>query len=398
MHIPVDQYNYHLPSERIAKYPLEERDHSKLLLYKEGQISDHIFHELPDLLPADAMMIFNNTKVIRARLPFRKRTGARIEIFCLEPAYPSDVALAFEQNREVTWNCMVGNLKKWKEGALETTVNTGRTEVSLKAEKVTKTSDGYTIRFSWDNPEYTFSELMEAIGKTPIPPYLERESEEIDKTRYQTVYSKEQGSVAAPTAGLHFTTGVMNKLKNKGISLQNLTLHVGAGTFRPVKSKTIAGHEMHTEHFRISIETLKNIKNHKGPLIAVGTTSLRTLESLYWAGVLSGMDQPFHHIKQWTPYNITTSRSFEEALEQLINATEQEGKIFFEGSTAIIIVPGYKIRTIDALITNFHQPRSTLLLLVAAITGDHWKKIYDHALNNDYRFLSYGDSSLLWRK
>ena len=397
MHISIDQYKYHLPTEKIAKYPLKERDQSKLLHFSDGSIADKNFSELPDLIPADAMLLFNNTKVIRARLPFRKTTGARIEIFCLEPAAPADVAMAFKQTSEVTWNCMVGNLKKWKDGALEMKVDTGKTTVVVKAEKVAPTSDGYAIRFSWENPEYTFSELMEAMGKTPIPPYLERESEEIDTERYQTVYSREQGSVAAPTAGLHFTPNVMSQLQNKGVSLTNLTLHVGAGTFRPVKSETIADHEMHTEHFRVPLETLRQLKNHQGSKIAVGTTTLRTLESLYWAGVMASQEKPFHHIEQWTPYNNDGVLSFEEAITHLIEATEKEDKSHFEGSTAIIIVPGYKIRSIEALVTNFHQPGSTLLLLVAAIVGDNWKKIYDHALNNDYRFLSYGDSSLLWK-
>lgn len=398
MHISIDQYTYNLPTEKVAKYPLEERDQSRLLHFQHDTIEDKNFSDLPALIPNDAMLLFNNTKVIRARLPFQKATGARIEIFCLEPAAPTDVAMAFEQTKEVTWNCMVGNLKKWKEGALEMEVNAGKTTVIVKAEKVSKTNDGYAIRFRWEHPEYTFSELMEAMGKTPIPPYLERESEEIDTERYQTVYSREQGSVAAPTAGLHFTPEVMSQLKSKGVLLTNLTLHVGAGTFRPVKSETIADHEMHTEHFRVPLETLQQLKNHKGPKVAVGTTTLRTLESLYWAGVLANQGKPFQHIEQWTPYNNKGMITFEEAITHLIEATEKERKSHFEGSTAIIIVPGYEVRSIKALVTNFHQPGSTLLLLVAAIVGDNWKKIYDHALNNNYRFLSYGDSSLLWKE
>ncbi|WP_291859922.1 S-adenosylmethionine:tRNA ribosyltransferase-isomerase [Marinilabilia sp.] len=397
MHISIDQYKYHLPTEKIAKYPLTKRDQSKLLHFKNGTIEDRNFREIPDLIPSDAMLLFNNTKVIRARLPFRKKTGAHIEIFCLEPASPSDVAMAFEQTREVSWNCMIGNLKKWKEGHLETEVDTGKTTVVVSAEKVAPTNDGFTIRFSWDNPEYTFSELMEAMGKTPIPPYLERESEEIDTERYQTVYSQEQGSVAAPTAGLHFTPDVMSQLQQKGVSLTNLTLHVGAGTFRPVKSATIADHEMHTEHFRVPLDALRQFTNHQGPKIAVGTTTLRTLESLYWAGVLASQGKPFHHVEQWTPYKNESSLSFEEAVSYLIEATENEEKAHFEGSTAIIIVPGYQIRSVKGLITNFHQPGSTLLLLVAAIIGEEWKTVYKHALNNNYRFLSYGDSSLLWK-
>lgn len=396
MNISIDQYQYNLPPERIASYPLARRDQSKLLQYKNGIISDHLFPDLSDLLPADAMMVFNNTKVIRARLPFQKSTGANIEIFCLEPTY-DDVALAFEQTSEVWWNCMVGNLKKWKDGLLIKDIIIDNKSVTLKAEKQEKVLDAFVIRFSWNNPEFSFSELMEALGKTPIPPYLERESEELDTERYQTVYSQEQGSVAAPTAGLHFTPAVMQSLQNKGISLQNLTLHVGAGTFRPVKSETIADHEMHTEHFRVPLETLKALKQHKGPIISVGTTSLRTLESIYWAGVLAGQKSSFHHIGQWTAYTTKSNMPFTEAVDHLIKAVENEKKTHFEASTAIIIVPGYQIRSIDAIVTNYHQPRSTLLLLVAAMVGDDWKKIYDHALKNNYRFLSYGDSSLLWR-
>lgn len=395
--ISIDQYDYQLPPERIAKYPLNERDQSRLLHYKNGSISDHLFKELPELIPANAMLLFNNTKVIRARLPFRKETGARIEIFCLEPVAPTDVALAFEQTREVSWNCLVGNLKKWKAGILESPLEIDGETVLLKAEKKEKTKDGFVIRFFWDNPQFTFSELMESIGKTPVPPYLEREAEEIDTERYQTVYSQEKGSVAAPTAGLHFTENIMGQIQSKGVSLTNLTLHVGAGTFRPVKSETIGDHEMHTETFRVAIETLRDIRNHNGSRIAVGTTSLRTLESLYWAGVLVAKGKPFHHIEQWTPYHTNGDLSFSTSMDHLIKAVHDEGKTHFEGSTAIIIVPGYQIRSVDALITNYHQPRSTLLLLVAAFVGDDWKKIYTHALNNNYRFLSYGDSSLLWR-
>lgn len=396
MDISIDQYNYHLPEDRIARYPLNKRDHSKLLCYEDARIKDSYFYNLPDLLPRSAMMIFNNTRVIRARLPFRKKTGAGIEIFCLEPCSPADVALAFAQTKEVTWNCMIGNAKKWKEGVLEKELQAGQNKVILIARKVQETSDGFAIRFEWNNPDYSFSELMEEIGKTPIPPYLERESEDIDTERYQTVYSEQRGSVAAPTAGLHFTPETLQNLKNNGVKLESLTLHVGAGTFRPVKSDTIADHEMHTEHFRISLETLKAIRDHCGPRISVGTTSLRTLESLHWAGALAALRKPFHHIEQWTPYQTKTDISFNEAIDQLISAVLKEGKNHFEGSTAIIIVPGYRIKAIDALLTNFHQPKSTLLLLVAALVGDKWKNIYNHALANDYRFLSYGDSSLLW--
>lgn len=395
--IPIEKYDYPLPKEKIAKYPLGKRDDSRLLVYRDKEIGDRWFHELPDLLPKDTLLIFNDTKVIQARLPFKKKTGARIEIFCLQPESPSDVALAFAQTREVSWNCLIGNQKKWKEGTLEQSLKIGNANVLLVAERLRPTNDGVVIRFKWNNPAFTFSEIMEALGETPIPPYLERASEPVDRERYQTIYSKAQGSVAAPTAGLHFTPEIMGKLKKQGIQTQHLTLHVGAGTFKPVKSSAIDGHLMHTEHFQVSVEMLQTLAAHRGTLISVGTTTLRTLESLYWAGVLAGQKKAFHHIDQWLPYNLPSTLSYRQALLKLIEALQKEGLTNYTGSTSIIIVPGYHMRSIDALITNFHQPRSTLLLLVAAITGERWQEIYRHALQQPYRFLSYGDSSLIWR-
>ncbi len=395
--ISIENYNYHLPKERIAKYPLKKRDDSRLLLYRDGEIQDQWFNQLPGLLPADTQLIFNDTKVIQARLPFQKKTGAHIEIFCLQPVSPSDVAMAFAQTGEVTWNCLIGNQKKWKDEPLERPLKMGESNLLLMAEKVKPTSDGYAVRFGWNDSSITFSEIMEALGQTPIPPYLERESEPIDRERYQTIYSREKGSVAAPTAGLHFTNEVMENLHQRGIQTQNLTLHVGAGTFKPVKSASIDAHNMHTEHFQVSVEMLQALIRHKGTKIAVGTTSVRTLESLYWAGVLAGQKKKYKHIDQWLPYNLTSGLSFCEALSQLVEALKEEELSRYTGSTSIIIVPGYRFRSIEALVTNFHQPRSTLLLLIAALTGDYWQKIYQHALERPYRFLSYGDSSLLWK-
>jgi S-adenosylmethionine:tRNA ribosyltransferase-isomerase len=395
--IAIENYDYDLPQKRIAKYPTEKRGDSRLLVYKDGEIQDQWFNHLPNCLPSDALLIFNDTKVIRARLPFQKKTGAHIEIFCLQPEEPSDVALAFAQTQEVSWRCLIGNQKKWKEGPLEKPITIQGSEVVLCAEKAASMADGFVVKFSWNNPKLTFSEIMEALGETPIPPYLERASEPIDRERYQTIYSQEQGSVAAPTAGLHFTNEIMNRLHDAGIQTQNLTLHVGAGTFKPVKSSHIEAHDMHTEHFHVSIEMMQTLIEHTGPNIAVGTTSVRTLESLYWAGVLAGQNKDYKHIEQWLPYNTKSDLTFKEALSKLVDTLKAKGLSHYSGSSSIIIVPGYHFRSIDALITNFHQPRSTLLLLIAALTNNDWQNIYKHALKNSYRFLSYGDSSLLWK-
>lgn len=392
--IDINDYDYNLPQERIAKYPLENRDQSKLLIYKYKDIRDTVFSNLPTELPENALLFFNNTKVIRARMLFAKPTGARIEIFCLEPYKPADAALAFQQTAEVEWICMVGNQKKWKEGAVFASASADQGVVNVSATIIKKLTDGVIIRFSWDKG-LTFSDVMDALGKTPIPPYLERDSEEIDTVRYQTIYSRQKGSVAAPTAGLHFSEEVMKKLDAKGVTRLELTLHVGAGTFKPVKSDSIEAHEMHTEHFEISIDVLKQMAAHNGPIIAVGTTSVRTLESLFWAAVKLTKGLPWHQINQWDGFEHDTNITLQEALNILIAKLQEENLAFFKASTTIMIAPGYKFKIINGLITNFHQPRSTLLLLIAALLGENWKRVYAYALENNFRFLSYGDSSLL---
>ena len=395
--INISDYQYILPPERIARYPLEKRDDSKLLVYNKGHIAHSAFSQLADSLPDNTLLVFNNTKVIRARLQFKKQSGARVEIFCLEPYQPSDTALAFQSRSRVQWICMVGNQKKWKEGSVYAQAELGGVALEIKALVIERLSDGSVIEFSWENRDYSFADILENLGHTPIPPYLEREDEEIDIERYQTVYSKYQGSVAAPTAGLHFTDGIMQVLTEKGIESAELTLHVGAGTFKPVKADSISEHEMHTEHFEINLPTLRKIASHSGPVIAVGTTSVRTLESLYCATVLLQKQEPYRHIKQWDGLELTSTMTRTDALSHLINELEKQGLKSFKASTSIIITPGFSFKTVDGIITNFHQPRSTLLLLIAALIGDNWKEVYKQALAHDYRFLSYGDSSLLLR-
>lgn len=399
MHKPVisiKDFTYTLPDERIAKYPLEKRDFSKLLVYKNEQITDSKFINLIDELPENSMLVFNNTKVIQARLKFTKETGAEIELFCLEPLVPSELQLAFETNQETSWKCIIGNARKWKQNPLikELIINDQR--IQVEAFKGELLGDAYKVDFKWNNDQVCFSEIIEAFGLIPIPPYLNRNSEEIDSNRYQTVYSEHKGSVAAPTAGLHFTNDVLKNIKKHHHKIVNITLHVGAGTFKPVKSETIDGHEMHTEHFVIEKEALQNIINHKNKIIAIGTTSVRTLESLYWYGVrLLNNHGITEGISQWDPYNLPGEHSKEEALEALLNHMQNKNLKVLSGKTSIIIVPGYQFRIINGLVTNFHQPQSTLLLLISAIVGNKWKEIYQFALDNDYRFLSYGDSSLL---
>ncbi|MCF8361171.1 MAG: S-adenosylmethionine:tRNA ribosyltransferase-isomerase [Prolixibacteraceae bacterium] len=396
--ITMADFNYELPDERIAKYPLEERDQSKLLIWNNGVISDNIFTDLPELLPANSKLIFNNTKVIRARLHFTKETGAKIEIFILDPAEPADYAQNFQQTSQCSWKCIVGNLKKWKSGELRLPLTINKKRITLCALNTGKSGNSQIIQFSWDDPHFTFSDIIEAAGNIPIPPYLHRETEEIDNTRYQTVFSKIKGSVAAPTAGLHFTDQVLDKLHQKGITTSELTLHVGAGTFQPVKSENIDNHEMHTEHILVHKTFIKELLNHKGPNIAVGTTSIRTLESLYHIGckIHQNPETPQSEldIKQWDPYNKPTLLTRQEALTSLINYMQKQNIERINTSTQIIIVPGYQFKMIDGMLTNFHQPKSTLLLLISAFLGDDWKKVYEHALNNNYRFLSYGDSNL----
>ncbi|HBX88746.1 MAG TPA: S-adenosylmethionine tRNA ribosyltransferase [Marinilabiliaceae bacterium] len=395
--INISDYQYILPPERIARYPLEKRDDSKLLVYNKGHIAHSAFRQLADFLPDNTLLVFNNTRVIRARLQFKKQSGARVEIFCLEPYQPSDTVLAFQSRSQVQWICMVGNQKKWKEGPVYAQAELGGVTIEIKALVIERLTDGSVIEFSWENKDYSFADILENLGHTPIPPYLEREDEEIDIERYQTVYSKYQGSVAAPTAGLHFTDSIMQVLAEKGIASAELTLHVGAGTFKPVKADSISEHEMHTEHFEVNLPTLTKIASHSGPVIAVGTTSVRTLESLYGAAALLQKQGPYRHIKQWDGLELTSTMTRTDALGHLISELEKQGLKSFKASTSIIIAPGYSFKTVDGIITNFHQPRSTLLLLIAALIGDNWKEVYKQALAHDYRFLSYGDSSLLLR-
>jgi S-adenosylmethionine:tRNA-ribosyltransferase-isomerase (queuine synthetase) len=398
-HIAIGDFNYDLPDERIAKYPLAERDLSKLLYYNDKNIDDKQFKELPTLLHDGDLLAFNNTKVIQARMEFFRSTGARVEIFCLEPADSSDYESVFQAKGSITWKCIVGNLKKWKEDSLEKILDLQGTAVTLTAQKLEKQNDSVLIMFSWED-DFTFSEILEASGTMPIPPYLNRDTEDIDLNRYQTVYSKHKGSVAAPTAGLHFTPNIIQTLKNKGVDTAEVTLHVGAGTFKPVKTEDVANHEMHTEHFSVTLESLKKLRKHLGNVIAVGTTSMRTLESLYWYGVRairSGNPNFEKPIEQWEPYQHTEVYSTEESMDALISYLGKTGKAELHAATQIIIVGSYKVRMIKGLVTNFHQPQSTLLLLVSALVGERWKEIYSHALAKDYRFLSYGDSSLLMR-
>lgn len=395
--INISDYDYQLPTGRIAKYPLENRDQSKLLVYENQRISLYKFFNLPEHLPDNSLLVFNNTKVIRARLEFFKPTGARIELFCLEPYEPSDAALAFQSKAEVQWQCMVGNQKKWKEGQLFAQSQTDQGEVQVVATLIKKLSDGAIVQFKWEVADLTFSEIMEGMGQTPIPPYLEREAEDIDTERYQTVYSKFQGSVAAPTAGLHFTNEVLEALAQRNIALIELTLHVGAGTFKPVKTTTIDQHEMHSEHFEVTVNALRQIAEHNGPVIAVGTTSVRTLESIYRSAVLKAKNLPHQKVRQWDGFDQTSEMGKKEAFDLLINHLESTHQPSLKASTSIIITPGYQFKVIDGLITNFHQPRSTLLLLIAALIDENWKEVYDFAMSNDFRFLSYGDSSLLLR-
>ena len=401
-HIRISEFNYPLPDERIAKFPLPVRDQSKLLLYRHGEVTEDIFTSLPDYLPANSLMIFNNTKVIQARLHFHKETGALIEVFCLEPIQPNDYALNFQQTEHAAWLCMIGNLKKWKEGALKREITVKGKPLTLTAERGACHGTSHWVDFRWNNPEITFADILEVFGELPIPPYLNRETQESDKETYQTVYSKIKGSVAAPTAGLHFTPRVLDALREKGVALEELTLHVGAGTFKPVKSEEIEGHEMHTEYISVNRSTLEKLVAHEGKAIAVGTTSVRTLESLYHIGVTQlhnpNATEEDLHVKQWQPYETaleTAATPAVDALQAIIAYLDRHHMETLHSSTQIIIAPGYEYRIVKAMVTNFHQPQSTLLLLVSAFLHGDWRKIYDYALAHDFRFLSYGDSSLL---
>ena len=397
-HIRISDYNYPLPDERIAKFPIAQRDHSKLLVYRKGDVSQDVFYNLPEYLPKGALMVFNNTKVIQARMHFRKDTGALIEVFLLEPAEPSDYELMFQTSERCSWYCLVGNLKKWKEGTLHRTIDVKGQQIEVSCTRGPIHGTSHRIDFEWTGG-VSFAEIIDAMGELPIPPYLNRETQESDKTTYQTVYSKIKGSVAAPTAGLHFTPEVLAAVDAHGIEREELTLHVGAGTFKPVKSEEIEGHEMHTEYISVRRDTIRKLIAHDGCAIAVGTTSVRTLESLYYMG-LKVMQNPDAsedelHVNQWEPYDTTTCVSTVDSLTALGAWMDAHSLEVLHSSTQIIIAPGYNYHIVKMLVTNFHQPQSTLLLLVSAFVKGDWHKIYDYALENDFRFLSYGDSSLL---
>jgi len=394
----IDDYNYELPDDRIAKYPLQERDMSKLLVWENGQITESSFRNISEFIPENALLVFNNTKVIQARLIFRKKTGASIEIFCLEPKEPADYSLTFAQTQSCTWLCLVGNSKRWKSGKLEYTITDGR----CTAERISRWGETNLIRFEWDNPNWTFADILEKCGELPIPPYLNRKTETRDKDTYQTIYSKMKGSVAAPTAGLHFTEAVFQSLQKKKIDREELTLHVGAGTFKPVKSETLAGHEMHSECFSVKKSTIEQLIKKEGQIFAVGTTSARTLESLYYLGLILEKNPDANPeeltIGQWTPYTNRETQDMlpvSNALKTLLDYMERKKLKTLTTRTQILIAPGYTFKIAGGIITNFHQPKSTLLLLISALVGGEWREIYDYALANNFRFLSYGDSSLL---
>ena len=401
-HIKIQDFNYDLPDGRIAKFPLTQRDKSKLLLYKHGEVSESVFSSLPSYIDKGELMVFNNTKVIQARLHFRKDTGALIEVFVLEPIEPADYALNFQQTEHVAWLCLVGNLKKWKGEVLKREMIVRGRLITLTAERGDPVGTSHWVDFRWNNKKITFADILEVFGELPIPPYLNRETQESDKVTYQTVYSKIKGSVAAPTAGLHFTQKVLDALLEKGVDREELTLHVGAGTFKPVKSEEIEGHEMHTEWISVSKATIESLIAHGGKAIAVGTTSVRTLESLYHMGVTlmlhpDATDEQLK-VKQWQPYELPAEAqgiSSVDALKALLGYMEQNGLDTLHSSTQIIIVPGYKYQIVKAMVTNFHQPQSTLLLLVSAFVQGDWRKIYNYALSHKFRFLSYGDSSFI---
>ena len=408
--IQISDYNYELPDERIAKFPKSERDHSKLLIYKKGEVSEDLFFHLPQYLPKGALMVMNNTKVIQARLHFRKDTGALIEVFLLEPAKPADYEQMFQTTDACSWLCLVGNQKKWKEGSLSREIEVNNEKVVVRATRMGEQGTSHLIAFEWaalgDAASPSFAEILDAMGELPIPPYLNRETQESDKSTYQTVYSKIKGSVAAPTAGLHFTDRVLKDLDLCSIEREELTLHVGAGTFKPVKSATIGAHEMHTEYIAVRRHTIERLIVHDGKAIAIGTTSVRTLESLYYMG-LKVMRNPEIteeqlHVSQWEPYEMRNEKGemrndigADEALQALLAWMERRELSVLHSSTQIIIAPGYDYKIVNMLVTNFHQPQSTLLLLVSAFVKGDWHKIYDYALSHDFRFLSYGDSSLI---
>lgn len=400
--IHIEDYNYPLPDERIAKYPLSERDASKLLCYKEQIISEKRFSDISDILPSDHLMVFNDTKVVPARLHFQRPTGAHIEIFCLEPIVPEEYVSMFAVTDRCRWKCIVGNVKRWKDDTLSLynpSDDTGVKEMGLKAQLIERQGETSIVEFSWDNGA-PFSQVLEVCGNIPIPPYLNRETENIDLERYQTLYARYRGSVAAPTAGLHFTERVLDAIRAKNIDIQTVCLHVGAGTFLPVKSSLVSEHNMHREPFVVTTDFLKKLRNSLGRVIAVGTTSVRTLESLYYIGVSCIQTGSPADVDQWAPYSDSAKQcaySIEESLDALITYLESNSMNSIQIGTRIIIVPGYEFKVVNVLVTNFHQPQSTLLLLISAFVKGDWHRIYDFALANDFRFLSYGDSSVLFR-
>jgi S-adenosylmethionine:tRNA ribosyltransferase-isomerase len=398
-YIDINDYNYDLPADRIAQYPVEERDKSRLLIYKDDKITSDVFRNIDEYLPSGSLLVFNNTRVIRARILFHKETGAIIEILCLEPIAPSDYTLSFGSKEPVEWKCIIGNLKKWKSGILITTFKYKSKQYNLYAEKLQQEGEAWKVKFSWNSHEIGFGEVIESAGHIPLPPYIDREDEFEDNERYQTIYSCIKGSVAAPTAGLHFTDYVLEKIKGRGIKSAQLTLHVGAGTFKPVKTDDIYLHEMHCEHFSINSGTIQLIIEHIGKIIPVGTTSVRTLESLYWLGVKliqnPSVEATVFDLGQWESYKLETNIRAKDSLEAILSYMKKRNSDNLKAMTSIIIIPGYEFRITNGMVTNFHQPRSTLLLLISAWTGNTWKDIYSFALQNRFRFLSYGDSSLL---
>lgn len=399
--LSIRDFQYHLPAAAVAHYPLANRDQSKLLLYRRGEITDHIFRELPEHLPPGALLVFNDTKVVQARLLFTKPTGGIIELFCLEPVYPQpEMQLAMQQTGGCVWKCLVGNAKRWQTGILQIPLATG----TLRAERLEKTTDAYLIRFSWQPAHVTFAEVLEQAGQLPLPPYLNRPAEATDQSRYQTVYAATAGAVAAPTAGLHFTPAVLAALAQRQQPVGHVTLHVGAGTFKPVKAVAMADHPMHAEELSVSVAFIQQLLEQlPQPVIPIGTTSLRTLESLYWLGLMvsqlprnSAAARARLHVPQWLPYAPSAALpSAAEALELLLHHLTRQECDYLSATTQILIAPSYQFKMCTGLLTNFHQPESTLLLLVAALVGDDWRRIYQHALQHQYRFLSYGDSSLL---
>ena len=400
--ININDYNYDLPDEKIAKYPLDERDMSKLLVFDGDKIEEDRFRNISTHLPAGSLLLFNDTKVINARMIFEKETGARIEVFCLDPISPSDYAQAFAQNGRCSWKCLVGNSKKWKDGRLKKSIIVDGKNLDLYITRVREIGNSFEILFEWDNPDICFSQIIDVAGNIPIPPYLNRNSEDIDKVRYQTVYSHYQGSVAAPTAGLHFTERVMDDLKKCNIQSDAVTLHVGAGTFQPVKTDNAAEHEMHTEHFIVKRTTIEKIVQYLGNITITGTTTVRTVESLFCVGAQifenKDVDAEEFHVSQWEAYEYKDKYDVREILENLLSWMTAKGLEYIRCATQIMIVPGFRFRITDRLITNFHQPKSTLLLLLSAFIGDEWRKVYGYALENNFRFLSYGDSCLFLNK